>query len=77
MIASEQRAQSQSQNLDHVLRSISSFVADKVSNYKRLRGSVFVAGALSKNPTGKVLKKALREFELGLPGSGGQVTAKL
>lgn len=77
MIASEQRAQSQSQNLDHVLRSISGFVADKISNYKHLRGGVFVAGELPKNPTEKVLKKVLREFKLGLPGSGGQVTAKI
>lgn len=63
---------------DHT-RSISRFVTDKVSSYKRLRGGIFVIDALPKNPTGKVLKKALKELNPRLPGpsSEGMVVAKL
>lgn len=62
-----------------LLRSISRFFADKVSSFKRLRGGIFVIGALPKNPTGKVLKKALKELNPGLsgPSSEGRVVAKL
>lgn len=58
---------------------ISRFVADNVSGYKRLRGGVFVIRALPKNPTGKVLKKALKELNPGLsePASEDRVVAKL
>lgn len=58
---------------------ISRFVAGNVSGYKRLRGGVFVIRALPKNPTGKVLKKALKELNPGLsePASEDRVVAKL
>lgn len=69
------RDEAQNQNRDHVLRSISGFVADQVSSYKRLRGGVFVVDALPKNPTGKVLKKALKELELA--ADRGRVMVKL
>ena len=69
------RDEAQNKNRDHVLRSISGFVADQVSSYKRLRGGVFVVDALPKNPTGKVLKKALKELELA--ADRGRVMVKL
>ena len=69
------RDEAQNKNRDHVLRSISGFVADQVSSYKRLHGGVFVVDALPKNPTGKVLKKALKELELA--ADRGRVMVKL
>ena len=65
----------QEQDRTRVVRSISEFVAGQVSNYKRLRGGVVVADALPKNPTGKILKKALKEVQVG--DSGDRPVAKL
>lgn len=62
-----------------VVRSITGFVAEQVSNYKRLRGGVVVVDALPKNPTGKIMKKALKELEVAGSGSDSRdrVVAKL
>lgn len=67
------------QQESHHARSISRFVTDKVSGYKRLRGGVFVIDALPRNPTGKVLKKTLKELDPGLSGPSSEsiVAAKL
>lgn len=42
--------------------SISNFVSEKVSSYKRLRGGVVIIDALPRNTTGKLLKKVLKEY---------------
>lgn len=69
-IQSEQRA--------WVSSSIDKFLAERVSNYKRLRGGVFIVDELPRNPTGKVLKKVLKEKygDLSSP-ERGNLTAKL
>ena len=71
------RDNTQKQDQMRVARSISGFVAERVSNYKRLRGGVVVVDALPKNPTGKILKKALKEVEVAGSGSENRVVAKL
>lgn len=71
------RDDAQKQDRAAVVRSISGFVAEQVSNYKRLRGGVVVVDALPKNPTGKILKKALKEVEVAGSGSENRVVAKL
>lgn len=71
------RDDAQKQDRAAVVRSISGFVAEQVSNYKRLRGGVVVVDALPKNPTGKILKKALNEVEVAGSGSENRVVAKL
>lgn len=71
------RDDAQKQDRAAVVRSISRFVAEQVSNYKRLRGGVVVVDALPKNPTGKILKKALKEIEVAGSGSENRVVAKL
>ena len=73
------RDDAQKQDRAAVVRSISGFVAEQVSNYKRLRGGVVVVDALPKNPTGKILKKALKEVEVAgsSPSSGDRLVAKL
>ena len=67
------------QQESHHARSILRFVTDKVSSYKRLRGGVFIIDALPRNPTGKVLKKTLKELDPGLSGPSSEsiVAAKL
>ncbi|KAL5360466.1 hypothetical protein BJX96DRAFT_184555 [Aspergillus floccosus] len=53
----------QANGMNEVSRSISEFVADQVSNYKRLRGGVVIIDALPKNVTGKVMKKELKDWK--------------
>lgn len=73
------RDDAQKQDRARVVRSISGFVAEQVSNYKRLRGGVVVVDTLPKNPTGKILKKVLKEVEVtgSGSGSGDRVVARL
>lgn len=40
--------------------SLSQYVSDRVSNYKRLKGGIVFVNQLPKNPTGKVLRRVLR-----------------
>lgn len=40
---------------------LSGFVASHVAHYKQLKGGVVFVDALPKNPTGKVLRRVLRE----------------
>jgi 4-coumarate--CoA ligase len=40
---------------------LSMFVADRVAHYKHLKGGIVFVDELPKNPTGKVLRRALRE----------------
>ena len=39
---------------------VHSFVGERLSEYKRLRGGVEVRGTLPKSPTGKLLRRELR-----------------
>lgn len=41
---------------------IKSFVAKQVSRYKQLRGGVIYLAAIPKSPSGKILRKDLREL---------------
>lgn len=41
--------------------SIKSWLAERVSRHKRLEGGVHFIDAVPKNPSGKILRKALRE----------------
>lgn len=50
-------------NPQEIAKDISDFVSTKVSNYKKLRGGVVTIDALPRNPTGKVLKKVLKEYK--------------
>ncbi|XP_018320082.1 4-coumarate--CoA ligase 1 [Agrilus planipennis] len=42
-------------------KEIENFVADKVSNYKKLRGGVYFIDQIPRNPSGKILRRLLRE----------------
>ena len=50
----------QQDDFPQVARDLSQFVADRVSNFKQLKGGVVFTNALPKNPTGKVLRRVLR-----------------
>lgn len=41
---------------------VTKFVADKVSNYKRLAGGVQFVTSIPKNPSGKILRRKLKEM---------------
>ena len=41
---------------------IEAFVGDNVADYKRLRGGVVYVDAIPKSPSGKILRKDLREL---------------
>ncbi|KAH7029835.1 AMP-binding enzyme [Microdochium trichocladiopsis] len=60
-----------------VLRSIQEGVNTKVSGYKKLRGGVWEIKALPKNPTGKILRKAMGEMRNGLCSLDSPIQAKL
>ena len=44
-----------------VAASIAKYLADHVSGYKQLRGGVVFVGELPKSPTGKVLRRLLKD----------------
>lgn len=48
---------------DHkkVAKEIQDLVASKLAGYKKLRGGVQFVGKLPRNPTGKLLRRKLRE----------------
>ncbi|KAF2192403.1 AMP-binding enzyme [Zopfia rhizophila CBS 207.26] len=48
------------------LRDIQAAVDEKVSGYKKLRGGVWEVKSLPKNPTGKILRKQLKDQRSGL-----------
>jgi acyl-CoA synthetase (AMP-forming)/AMP-acid ligase II len=48
------------------LKEIHATVDDRVSGYKKLRGGVWEVSALPKNPTGKILRKELKDHKSGL-----------
>ena len=56
---------------------IATFVSSKVSNYKRLRGGVVIIDALPRNPTGKLLKKKLKEFDVKAHHVESKLASKL
>lgn len=47
-----------------IAKEIADLVASKVSNYKKLRGGVVIIDVLPRNPTGKLLKKKLKDYEV-------------
>jgi 4-coumarate--CoA ligase len=58
--------------------SISKFLADQVSGYKQLRGGVVFIDELPKSPTGKVLRRLLKNMRLDVGGTqGSQLVARL
>lgn len=56
-------------------KSITAFLASQVSSYKQLKGGVIFVDALPKNPTGKVLRRVLREEQGKI--ERGRITANL
>lgn len=40
---------------------VAKWVEGKVAHYKKLRGGVLFVNAIPKNPSGKILRKVLRE----------------
>ena len=42
-------------------REVADWLAQKVARHKRLAGGVVFVDAIPKNPSGKILRKALRE----------------
>lgn len=60
---------------DAAAASIAGFLAERVSKYKQLTGGVVFMDALPKNPTGKVLRKVLRDR--GAMKNDGVAKAKL
>lgn len=46
---------------DSLAKEVATWVASKVANHKRLRGGVIVIDAIPKSPSGKILRKDLRE----------------
>lgn len=60
-------------------KDISSWIAERVAPHKRLRGGVVVIDAIPKSPSGKILRKDLRERAKGEAEAGNcvQAVAKL
>lgn len=44
-------------------KELSQYVQDKVANYKRLRGGLVFIDAVPRSPSGKILRKQLRDSE--------------
>lgn len=44
-----------------VEKAIAAWVAERVANHKRLRGGVQVIDAIPKSPSGKILRRLLRD----------------
>lgn len=53
------QADEKSQNIKP--EEIESFVAERVTRYKRLKGGVVFLDVIPKNPSGKILRRALRD----------------
>lgn len=53
------------------------FVKDKVVRYKRLVGGCEFVDAIPKNPSGKILRRQLRDMAANKAKANGQVQAKL
>jgi acyl-coenzyme A synthetase/AMP-(fatty) acid ligase len=62
---------------DHarIAKEIQALVADKAAGYKKLRGGVKFVDSLPKNPTGKLLRRKLREIDQEL--GSGRILSKL
>ena len=45
----------------NVENAIAAWVAERVANHKRLRGGVWVTDAIPKSPSGKILRRLLRD----------------
>ncbi|KAK8234214.1 hypothetical protein HDK77DRAFT_513930 [Phyllosticta capitalensis] len=59
-------------------RDVMAYVADKVAKYKWLEGGIMFVGEIPKNPSGKILKRVLREWaKEELKREKGTVAAKL
>lgn len=58
---------------DAVAKDIADFVAKNVTGYKKLRGGVRFLDAIPKSPSGKILRRQVRE----LAKNEGSVKAKL
>ena len=53
---------------------IATWVADRVANHKKLRGGVQFVDAIPKNPSGKILRRFLRDkLEIGSKKAGGKL----
>jgi 4-coumarate--CoA ligase len=54
-----------------VENTITSWVAERIANHKRLRGGVQVVDAIPKSPSGKILRRLVRDkVGVGYKGSG-------
>lgn len=60
------KALAQERERKQALIEIQREIDEKVSGYKKLRGGVWEVTSLPKNPTGKILRKQLKEQRSGL-----------
>lgn len=47
--------------IQKMIEDITAFVAARVSSYKQIRGGIFFEHDLPRNPTGKVMRRMLRD----------------
>lgn len=70
------RSQTNDQDKARVARELAAMVSKELSHYKQLRGGVIFLDELPKNPTGKVLRRELRDLK-SVRVFGQQVRSKL
>lgn len=63
-IVSESPLAKTGQHTEEAARSIAEFVARQVAGYKQLKGGVIFVNSLPKSPTGKLLRRLLKDIEI-------------
>ncbi|KAJ5455159.1 hypothetical protein N7475_010280 [Penicillium sp. IBT 31633x] len=62
-LVSESPVSKKGQDAEEAARSIAKFVARQVAGYKQLKGGVIFVDSLPKSPTGKLLRRLLKDIE--------------
>ena len=72
-----QESAASSQGVMVTPKEVAEWLAQKVARHKRLAGGVVFVDAIPKNPSGKILRKVLRERAAEEVGDGGKRESRL
>lgn len=62
-IVSEKPLAKTGRDMEEAARSVTEFVASQVAGYKQLKGGVIFVDSLPKSPTGKLLRRLLKDID--------------